>query len=63
MLSVIQDTEGDAGVRPVADMAGEVNGSCVGGSIDMPVDLANALHYNVNDASQGFIVRTEDSQV
>ncbi len=28
-LSVIKDTEGDAGVRPVADMAGDVNGNCV----------------------------------
>ena len=35
VLSVIQDTEGDAGVRPAADMAGDVKGNRVGGSIDM----------------------------
>ena len=56
VLSVIQDTEGDAGVRPAADIASDVNGNCVGGSMDMSVDLANVFHYNINDASQGFSV-------
>ncbi len=62
VLSVIQDTEGDAGVRPAAaDMAGDVKGNRVGGSIDMLVDrLANVLHFDVNNASQGFSVWTEE---
>lgn len=60
VLSVIQDTEGDAGVRPAAVMAGDVKGNRVGGSIDMSVDLANASHFDSNDASQGFSVWTEE---
>ncbi len=60
VLSVIQDTEGDAGVRPAADMAGDVKDNCVGGSIDMSVDLENASHFDINDASQGFSVWTEE---
>jgi hypothetical protein len=60
VLSVIQDTEGDASVSPAADMAGDVKGNCVGGSIDTSVDLANASHLEVNDASQGFSVWTEE---
>ena len=60
VLSVIQDTEGDAGVRPVVDMAGDVKGNRVGGLIDMSVDLANASHFDINDASQGFSVWTEE---
>jgi hypothetical protein len=59
VLSVIQDTEGDAGVRPAAVMAGDVKGNRVVGSIDMSVDLANASHFDVNDASQGFSVWAE----
>jgi hypothetical protein len=53
VLSVIQ-------VRPAADMDGDVKVNRVGGSIDMSVDLANALHFDVNDASQGFSVWTEE---
>ena len=41
-------------------MAGDVKGNRVGGSIDMSVDLANASHFDVNDASQGFSVWTEE---
>ena len=60
VLSVIQDTEGDASVRPAADMAVDVKGNCDGGSIDMSVDLANASHFDINNASQGFSVWTEE---
>ncbi|KAI2500811.1 hypothetical protein MHU86_13668 [Fragilaria crotonensis] len=41
-------------------MAGDVKGNRVGGSIDMSVDLANASHFDSNDASQGFSVWTEE---
>ena len=37
VLSDIQETEGDAGGRPAADMAGDLKGNRVGGSIDMSI--------------------------
>jgi len=60
VLSVIQDTEGDANATPCAAMAGDVLHNRVGCTIDMSVNLANASHFDVNDASQGFSVWTED---
>ena len=61
VLTVIQDAESDASALPCAAMAGDVGGYCVGYSIDMSVDLANASHFDVHDASQGFSVWTEET--
>jgi hypothetical protein len=60
VLSVIQDTEGDANATPCTAMAGDVLHNCVGCMIDMSVDLANASHFDVNDALQGLSVWTEE---
>ena len=60
VLAVIQDTEEDTGMVPSPRMAGDGAGNRVGYSIDTSVDLANASHYDVNDASQGYSVWTED---
>ena len=60
VLAVIQDTEGDTGVKPCAGMAGDSDGNRVGFSMDTSIDLGNSSHYDSNDASQGFSVWTED---
>ena len=60
VLAVIQDTESDAGALPCVAMAGDGGGYRVGYSVDMSVDLANASHFDVHDASQGFSVWTEE---
>jgi hypothetical protein len=59
VYSVIRDAEGDSGLQPVAPMDGE-GGRRVGYTIDMSVDLGNASHYDVHDASQGYSVWTEE---
>ena len=41
-------------------MAGKGSGDRVAYSIDMSVDLENASHFDVGDASQGFSVWTEE---
>ena len=57
--SVIRDTKSDSGLPPVEPMDG-ANGQRVGYTIDMSVDLGNASHFDVHDASQGFSVWTEE---
>jgi hypothetical protein len=59
VYSVIRDTEGDSGLPPVVPMDGE-GGWRVGYTIDMSVDLGNASHYDIHDASQGYSVWTEE---
>jgi hypothetical protein len=59
VYSVIRDTEGDSGLQPVAPMDGE-GGQRVGYTIDTSVDLGNASHFDIHDASQGFSVWTEE---
>jgi hypothetical protein len=61
VLAVIQDTESDAGALPCTAMSGDGGGYRVGYSVDMSVDLANASHFDVHDASQGFSVWTEET--
>ena len=59
VYSVIRDTESDSGLSPVEPMDG-IDGQSVGYTIDISVDLGNASHFDVHDASQGFRVWTED---
>ena len=58
VLAVIQDNEGDAGFQlPPKTMAGDQYGNCVGGKIDMSVDIANASYVDLfKNALQGFCV-------
>ena len=60
VLAVIQDTEGDTGFKPCAAMAGDAVGNRVGMSIDASVNLANASHFDSNDASQGYSLFLEE---
>ncbi len=62
VLSVIQDMEANSSALSCKVMAGKAFGgpgdgvgvcACVGFSIDMSFDMANATHYNVGDFSQG----------
>jgi hypothetical protein len=53
--------EEDSGVVPVEPMGGDEKGRRVGYGIDTSVDLGNAAHYDVHDASEGFSVKTEDT--
>lgn len=58
VLRVIQDFENDSGMQHVGGMDG---GICrVTLSMDLSINLANSTHYDVNDASQGFTIWTED---
>jgi hypothetical protein len=61
VLAVVHDMKEDSGVVPVEPMGGDEKGLRVGYSIDTSVDLGNAAHYDVHDASQGFSVKTEDT--
>ena len=57
-LRVMQDFENDAGVQHAPGMEG---GECrVTLSMDLSINLANSTHYDINDASQGFSIWTED---
>ena len=60
VLAVIQDTEGDTGIKPCAAMGGDNDGNCVGMSINTSDGLANESHYDSNDAFQGFSAWTEE---
>ena len=60
VLVVIQDDESDASALPCTAMAGDGGNYCVGYSVDMSVDLANASHFDVHDALQGLSVWTEE---
>ena len=55
-MAVVQDMEDHSGVVPVEPMGGDWKGLCVWYSIDTSVDLGNAAHYDVHDASYGFSV-------
>ena len=57
-LRVIQDFENDSGMRHVPGM----DGGClrVSHSMGLSINLANSSHFDVNDASQGFTVWTEE---
>ncbi len=61
VLATIQDAELDASALPCATIAGDGDGYRVGYSVNMSVDLKNASHFDVNDASQGFSVWTEET--
>jgi hypothetical protein len=60
ILSVILSTEADSGLQPVVPMNG-TDGKRVGYTIDMSVNLGNSSHYDVNDATQGYAVWTEEN--
>jgi hypothetical protein len=61
VLAVIRDLERDSGLKPIPPMDGlGERGRGVGFTIDMSVNLGNASHYDVHDASQGFSVWTEE---
>jgi hypothetical protein len=55
VLRVMQDMEEDGG------MNGDGHFCHVTHTMDVSVDLSNSSHYDVNDASQGFSIWTEDS--
>ncbi len=57
---MIRDLESDSGLKPELPMDGKGDQGCrVGYTIDVSVNLGNASHYDVHDASQGFSVWTE----
>ncbi|KAI2492939.1 hypothetical protein MHU86_21617 [Fragilaria crotonensis] len=57
-LRVMQDFENDSGMQHARGMEG---GRCrVTLSMDLSINLANSSHFDVNDASQGFTIWTED---
>jgi hypothetical protein len=54
----MQDFENDSEMKHVRGMDG---GMCrVMHSMDLSINLANSSHYDVNNASQGFTIWTED---
>jgi hypothetical protein len=59
-LRTMHDLEADGGVILRHGMAGDGCFANITIMMDVSVDLANALHYDVNDASQGFSSWTED---
>jgi hypothetical protein len=63
--SVIQDLEGNTGLRPVYPMDGaprprDGRVQRVGNPINISCNLENSSHYDIHDASQGFSVWTEE---
>ncbi|KAI2510623.1 hypothetical protein MHU86_3734 [Fragilaria crotonensis] len=61
VLRVMQDIEDDSDILPTMGMAGDGCYGRVSHSMDVSVDLSNSSHYDVNDASQGFSIWTEDN--
>ncbi|KAI2509330.1 hypothetical protein MHU86_5083 [Fragilaria crotonensis] len=61
ILRIMQDAEEDGDIPPPQ---GGMNGVCmfcrISHTMDVSVDLSNSTHYDVNDASQGFSIWTED---
>ncbi|KAI2496633.1 hypothetical protein MHU86_17892 [Fragilaria crotonensis] len=61
ILRIMQDAEEDGDIPPPH---GGMNGDCmfcrISHTMDVSVDLSNSTHYDVNDASQGFSIWTED---
>jgi hypothetical protein len=60
VLSVVQHMEADTSLPPIPPMDGNGVGLRVGYTIDMSVDLGNSSHLDLQDASQGFVVFTEE---
>lgn len=60
VLRVAQDLEDDAGMQRLPGMDGCDHFGHVTHTLDLSVNLSNASHYDVNDASQGFSIWTED---
>ena len=60
VLSVVQHMEADTSLPPIPPMNGNGIGLRVGYTIDTSVDLGNSSHLDLNDASQGFSVFTEE---
>jgi hypothetical protein len=61
VLRIIQDAEADGDIGPPdPGMDGDGKFLHTSYSMDISVDLKNASHYDVNDASQGFSIWTED---
>ncbi len=61
ILRIIQDAEEDGDIDPPeGGMNGDGGSLRVSFTMDVSVDLANASHFDVNDASQGFSIWTED---
>ena len=64
VLAVIQDSKGDAGFQlPPKTMAGDKYGNCVGGKIDMSVDMTNASYVDMKKMHRrGFVSIRKKSQ-
>ena len=60
VLRVAQDLEGDSSMTPLKGMGGDGTHCYVTHSMDLSVNLSNSSHYDVNDASQGFSIWTEE---
>jgi hypothetical protein len=60
VLRVAQDLEDDAGMQRLPGMDGCDHFGHVTHTLDLSVNLSSASHYDVNDASQGFSIWTED---
>lgn len=61
ILRIIQDAEGDGDIPPPeGGMNGDSAFCRISHSMDVSFDLSNSTHYDVNDASQGFTIWTED---
>lgn len=60
VLRVVQDLETDSGLKPTPQMSGDGGSYKVSTSMDLSVNLSNASHFDVHDASQGFSTWTED---
>jgi hypothetical protein len=60
VLRVAQDLENDASMTALKGMEGDGNLCYVTHSMDLSVNLSNSSHYDVNDASQGFSIWTEE---
>ena len=60
LLRVIQDLENDSGMVVRVGMAGDGRWGRISHTMDLSVDLSNSSHYDVNDASRGFTIWTED---
>ena len=61
VLRVVQDFEHDSGLDPTPEMSADGGPYRVSTTMDLSVNLSNASHYDVNDATQGFSIWTEDT--
>ena len=61
VLAVLRDLKSDADMSPVSPMEGSTSHNLRAGyTVEMSVNLGNASHCNVHDASEGYSVWTED---